>query len=242
MLGWLFGRLTAKSESSTGLEYTARRVQTRTPGIGPSFGNLDDFNTLRRHALCALCGAFMDRHSACARQHPFCGPGHHRNGDDPIQMIAQAVPQRDFVGRTDLVGVYLSTASGDNNGSGTQDIMQYILSMRPTAPTPNRKLVVSPPQGNGYPALYGPVQNPGSGGVPTGLLDPGNHVSVNCNPRPEHCRWHYWDSELSAEGRVVPTFHCLQVFGEWWVVEVDPACGAAQKVAALELADNPNHR
>ena len=40
---------------------------------------------------------------------------------------------------------------------------------------------------------------------------------------------------------MVPKFHCLQVFGEWWVVEVDPVRGVAQQVAALDFADNPEH-
>ena len=40
---------------------------------------------------------------------------------------------------------------------------------------------------------------------------------------------------------LVPTFHCLQVFGEWWVVDVDKSRGLAQQVAALEFADNPGH-
>ena len=245
VLGWLFKGLAGKSESETGLEYTARRVQTRTPGVGPSFGNLNDFAVLRRQALQALCGALMDRHSACDREmHPFCGPGHQQDGDAPTQLIAQAVAQRDFVGRTDLIGIYLSPAIGDNDGSGQQDIMDYILTLRPTAPATS-KLVVSPPlrDGSGYPALYGPVQNPGGdGGVPAGLLDPGRHASVNANPRPAHCRWHYWDSEVPTQGRTVATFHVLQVFGEWWVVETDAQRGAAQKVAALDLADNPNHK
>ena len=40
-------------------------------------GDLEDFTVLRHHAVRALCGALMDRHTACRSPHPFCGqPGH----------------------------------------------------------------------------------------------------------------------------------------------------------------------
>jgi len=87
MLGWLFGRLTDKSQDITGVERTVRRVRTgggtrasATAQSMRSFGDLEDFPTLRRHALGALCGALMDRHTDCEKEHPFCGPGHLRPG------------------------------------------------------------------------------------------------------------------------------------------------------------------
>ena len=249
VLGWLFRRLGETSEKETGVEYTTRRnPPSKTSRAGDSvvrglqsFGNLEDTSVLRRHALRALCGALMDRRSDCQREHPFCGPGHRQNGDNPIQLIAQAVAQRDAAQRTDLIGVYLTPASGEVDGSGQQDILEFILSMSPTSPTPTRKLVVSPRgEGDSYPALYGPIVEATGGGYPSGRIDPGDHIPVDCVPQPEYCRWEYFDSELAGK-RLVPTFHCLQVFGEWWVVEVDAARGQAQKVAALELAENPEH-
>jgi len=121
--------------------------------------------------------------------------------------------------------------------------MEYILSFAPQSP-PTRKLVGSPPTAeNWYPAYYGMVSNYGNDpSYPTGRLDPKRAViSVDCAHRPEHCRWEYLDNELDSHGRLVPTFNCLQVFGEWWVVEVDAVHGLAQKAAALEFADNPEH-
>ena len=249
VLGWLFKGLANTSEDATGVERTVRRVGqgggTRASATMQgmrSFGNLEDFEVLRRHSLNALCGALMDRRTDCEKSHPFCVSGHTQNGDDFIELIAQAVPNKD-AGGGDLIGIFLSYAKGHNDGSGQQDIMEYILSFTTQTP-PARKLVVSPPTAEGwYPAYYGIVSNYGSDpSYPTGQLDPKKAViSVNCESRPEHCRWEYPDNELETSGRFVPTFHCLQLFGDWWVVEVDKTSGKAQKAAALEFADNPKH-
>ena len=88
----------------------------------------------------------------------------------------------------------------------------------------------------------GSVLDSTGGEHPDGRLDPGRHRTVDCDPSPDHCHWYYWESEMSPQSRTVPTFNCLQIFNEWWVVETDPASGTAQKVAALDLADNPRHR
>ena len=102
--------------------------------------------------------------------------------------------------------------------------MKFIIRMTPTQPAPNRKLVVYPPEGGTHQAMYGPILNPVEGDYSTGSIDPDNGRPLNCNP----------DS-------LVPRFHCLQVFGEWWVVDVDRTRGLAQQVAALDFADNPEH-
>ena len=255
VLGWLFGRLGDKSEDITGVERTVRRVQSGGGSRAGSaamqslrtFGNLEDFTVLRRHALNALCGAVMDRRSDCEKaSHPFCGPGHLREDDgkgSPTQFIAQAVPNQDATTHGDLIGIYVSPAKGQNDGSGQQDVLEYIASFTPQTP-PTQKLVVSPPTAEGwYPAYFGIVSNHGNDpSYPTGQLDPKRAViSVNCSHRPEHCKWEYFDNELDVAGRLVPTFHCLQISGEWWVVEVDAVHGAAQAAAALEFADNPRH-
>ena len=252
VLGWLIGRLGDKSEEITGVERTVRRVGS---GGGSragsamlqqmrSFGNLEDFAVLRRHALNALCGAVMDRRSDCEKEsHPFCGPGHVDGGDgSATQFIAQAVPNQDTAGG-DLIGVYISPAKGQYDGSGQQDILEYMTSLTPLM-LPTQKLVVSPPTAEGwYPAYCGAVTHQGTDlSYPTGQLDQKRaFVSVNCAHRPEHCKWEYFDNELAVSGRLVPTFHCLQFSAKWWVAEVDAASGAAQAVAALDFADDPKH-
>ena len=70
-------------------------VATPKPTATPSFGaDLLDSTMLQYHAIRALCGALMERHSACRSPHPYCGlPGHHRNGDIHAALIIEAIPQ-----------------------------------------------------------------------------------------------------------------------------------------------------
>ena len=214
------------------------------PDVPTSFGgNLGDFTVLRHHAIRALCGALMNRHTACKSPHPFCGhPGHRQNGDLPTMLIAEAIPQRHHGhSSVDLIGIYLCQASAAESGEEQEDIMRYITRMIPADSVPNRKLVVSPSQAGVYPAMYGPIVNPVEGDYSTGSIDPTHARPISCNPEPRHCRWRYWDSSLTMGDWLVPRFHCLQVFGEWWVVDVDKTRGTAQQVAALDLADNPQH-
>ena len=209
-------------------------------------GDLEDFAVLRHHAIRALCGALMDRHTACKSPHPFCGrPGHHQSGDDYIELIAEVIPQGTMEKgiKPDLIGIYLCPASAASHMSTEEkwDTMEYIIRMVPTEPAPNRKLVVFPPQGGTYHAMYGPILNPVEGDYSTGSIDPDDARPINCNPEPRHCRWQYWESGLTKGDWLVPRFHCLQVFGEWWVVEVAGAHGMVQQVAALDFSDNPEH-
>ena len=46
---------------------------------------------LRHHTIHALCGALMDRHTACRSPHPFCGQ---RDRDTYIELIAEAIPHQ----------------------------------------------------------------------------------------------------------------------------------------------------
>ena len=230
----------SKQDPTQGKAPTAAPVRS-----GSSFdGDLEDFTVLRHHAIRALSGVLMDRHSACKSPHPFCGsPGHRRNGDDRIELIAEAIPQSaGMKDEADLIGIYLCHAQGYiQDGGETQDIMQYITSMMPSQLVPNRKLVVSAPENGIYPVNYGPNLNPVEGDYSTGSIDPENVRTFRSNPEPNHCRWQYWRSELDQGDWLVPRFHCLQVFGEWWIVEVDRVRGVAQQVAALDFADSPEH-
>lgn len=206
------------------------------PAASPSFGDLEDFATLRHHAIRALCGALLDRHTACRSPHPFCGPAHRQNGDSRIEFIAEAVAQRSaLTGGSDRIGIYLCPATGEPK----EDIMEYIASMAHTQPVPTRKLVVFPPKSGVYQAIYGPILNPVEGDYATGSSDPGNGRPLTCNPEPKHWRGQYWESGLTLGDSF--RFHCLQMFGNWWVVEVDEVRGLAQQVAGLAFADNPEH-
>jgi len=167
-----------------------------------------------------------------------------------MELIAEVIPQGSEDSRSpDLIGVYLCKASASAHMSGEEkwDILEYITLMTPTEPVPNRKLVVYLPQDGTYRAMDGPILNPVEGDYSTGRFDPANARPLNCNPEPRHCRWKYWESSLDRGDWRVPRFHCLQVFGEWWIVEVDlrrvgqQAAVRYQQVAALDFADTPDH-
>lgn len=46
---------------------------------------------------------------------------------------------------------------------------------------------------------------------------------------------------LTEDDWLLPRYHCLQVNGEWWVVEADLKRNRYQQVGALDFADNPEH-
>ena len=219
------------------------RSEPKLEVVAPFGGDLEDFTVLRYHAIRALCGALMDRHTACRSPHSFCGPGHWRGGDDaPRSLIAEAIPQSaTLTDSADRIGIYLCPAYVKSGGDDDTDIMDYITRMIPSQPAPSHKLVVFPPTDGTYQIMYGSVLNPVDGDYSTGSIDPDNVRPLTGNPEPKHCRWQYWESELDKGDWLVPRFHCLQVFGEWWVVEVSRSHGVAQKVAGLDFADNPEH-
>ena len=209
-------------------------------------GDLEDGTRLRHHAVRALCGVLMDRHAACRSPHPFCGiRGHSKNRETPQLLIADTIPQRSPIssGRADIIGIYLSRATAAEGTEEEEDVMKFITLMSPFEAVPHRKLVVYAPQNGTYQVMYGPILNPVEGDYSTGSIDPANARQLDGNPEPRHCRWRYWDSELpqkSSSGEwFVPRFHCMQVFGEWWIVEM--RSGLAQQVAALDFTDNPEH-
>ena len=219
------------------------RSEPKLEAVAPFGEDLEDFTVLRYHAVRALCGVLMDRHTACRSPHPFCGPvGHRHNGDTPALLIAEATPQgTTTTGSPNLIGIYLCPARVESYTDGDIDPLEYTARMVPAQSTPNRKLVVFPPVGGVYEAMYGPILNPVEGDYSTGSADPESSRPLRGNPEPKHCRWRYWESELDKGDWLVPRFHCLQVSGEWWVVEVDRGRGLFQQVAGLDFADNPEH-
>ena len=40
---------------------------------------------------------------------------------------------------------------------------------------------------------------------------------------------------------MVPEYRCVLLGEEWWIVDTDAQRGFFQRVATLQLADNPNH-
>ena len=211
--------------------------------VVPFSSDIEELPVLKRHALRALCAMLLDRHTACRSHHPFCG--NITDGVPPIQLIAHSILQ---VGEDDggfLIAIYLSRAQAEDvpeDSAGLVDPMGYTANLKYADKTPFRKLVVQQTSDGTYVVQYGPILNPVEGDYSTGRIDQDNVRWLYwCDPEPAHTRWQYWESQLSAEQQVVPEFKCLMLRGEWWVVDSDRAKGLAQQVAALTVADNPNH-
>ena len=215
-----------------------------TVTIIPFPGDIEDTATLKYHGVRALGAFLMDRHSTCRKQHPFCGPhGHYKNGDTPAQLVAHVIPQMSQSG-DDLIAIYFCKAEGglSSTAQGTLDPFEYTAWLNCIEPESRRKLVVQLQSDGSYLLHYGLVLNPVKDDHSTGIIDTSQSWYTSCNPEPPHVKWEYRDIGI-ADGklRVVPSFRCLQVFGEWWVVDTDGENKIYQQIAAFDHADNPNH-
>lgn len=218
-----------------------KRTPTALADRPPSFAeDITDVFVLRRHAIRALAGTLMERHSACRSPHPFCGrTGHQKDGDTEQLLIAEAIPQKSpEAAKPDIIGIYLIHATVDRAPDGPKyNVPEYMARMRPAKPVPSYKLAVGPPTDGLYPVTFGPILNPVEGDYSTGSVDRANARLFNVDPKPKHCRWEYWPTGVKSAEKVAPRFNCLQVLGEWGIVEPD----TGQLVAAVEYADNPSH-
>ena len=199
---------------------------------------------LKYHGLRALCGALMDRHTACRSPHPFCGlQGHWKEGDRQIPLIAHAIPQVRADTGAPLVAVYLCRATNKTELPPREwmEPVEYAYSLTYHEEIPFRKLVVSLVDDGTYIAQYGPIVNPVEGDYSTGSIDQDNLRTLYCNPEPAHVHWQYADSTFSEGQGVVPEFRCLNAFGQWWILDVDREKRKVEQVASLEWADNPEH-
>ena len=189
------------------------------------------------HGLRALCGLFMDRHSACTVC-PFCGS----IDDADIEQVIVHVESQ-IAGETGepLVALYFCKAKFRDNVEA-DSIEQWASWLQYAEDVPFRKAVVRLLDNGAYYAEYGPIANPTKGDYSTGMLDGQEWtLSYHCDPEPAHTRWQYWESDITPQQKVVPEFRCLQVRGAWWIVDIDRERRMVQQVAAMTVADNPNH-
>ena len=199
--------------------------------------DITDMDVLKRHAVRALCGMFMDRHSACRSPHPFCGNVH----AEPAKLIAIPVNQNNADG-TPVLAIYLSRATESIAPAAGEQITPFdgTVSLQYIEKIPHRKMVVWPNNDGTYTAYYGPILNPVEGYYATGSIDQDAVRLLLCDPEPKHARWEYWPSELSND-EYYPEYRCLIVHGQCWVVEADLNQGLVQQVAGLEITDHPGH-
>ena len=243
-----------KNEESPRLKPAARQMPATTgtksnpsgkATIVPFPGDVENTANLKYHGVRALGAFLMDRHTECReQQHPFCGPyGHYKNGDVPVQFVAHVIPQMNQSGE-DLIAIYLCKAEGgiSNTGGETLHPFEYTAWLNCVEPESRRKLVVQLLSGGSYLLHFGPVMNPVDSDHSTGRIDASQSWYSSCSPEPPDVKWEYRDSGTAGgKLRVVPSFRCLQVFGEWWVVETDPVRRTARMAAAFDLADCPAH-
>ena len=210
------------------------------PRIVPFGGDIEDAVTLKRHAVRALCALLMDRHDRCGSEHQFCGPHtHYKNGDTPARLIAHPIPQATASG-DDLLGIYLCQATSSQSGDRLNPL-EYAASLVCAGRVPHRKVVAQLCDKGSYYLSVGPLSNTVLDDHSTGALDQQRARQVISDPEPAFTRWEYYPPQLAAGPlRVIPELHCLQIFGQWWVVDVDPETRAYQQVAALTVANNPD--
>ena len=209
-----------------------------TTRIGVPFtDDISDPATLRHHAVRALSGVIMSRHSQCRSPHPFCGD----ISQQAVMLIADAVRQVGPDGHS-VLAIYLSRATESAKPTETEPIdpLDGAISLTYLDSVPHRKLVVSPTNDGIYLASYGSILNPVERNYTTGSVDPDGVRTLLCNPEPKHAKWQYWESRLS-DAEFLPEYRCILVHGQCWVVEVDVDTGRAQQVAGLDVIDDPDH-
>lgn len=197
-----------------------------------------DLSYAKSHGLRALCGLLMDRHSACTIC-PFCGTN---DDDDIYQLIVHVEMQTDAATEEPLLALYFCKAEYPSEYPEANNIEEWAARLTYTEAAPNRKVVVHLLETGAYYAEYGPIANPTEGDYSTGSLDREEWtLFFYCDSEPAYTRWQYWESQVTPEQRVVPEFRCLQTGGEWWVVDIDQERKMVQQVAAITVADNPDH-
>ena len=219
------------------------KSERKEPSVIPFPADIEEIPSMKHHGLRALCGALMDRHSSCLSPHPFCGPqGHRQEGDTLIQVIAHAIPQSYPDGRS-LLAIYLCRAKSgiSSTNTGLVDPLDYAVRLTYLDTTPSWKMLVDLMEDGNYIVRFGSITNPVEGDFSTGRVDEESMRTLHSIPEPAHAKWEYWESVITEGQRVIPEFHCLQVKGEWWIVDADRERGMYCQMAALEFADNPEH-
>ena len=220
-------------EANPVLVHKFRMTELRTGAVVPFESS--ELPYIKHHALRALCGLLMDRHTAC-QVCPFCG-----NDDDPMELIVKAESQVAEQSGNPLIALYFNKVA-PLQGDGMDVVNDWAPNVTYGEKTAFRKVVVNLLDNGNYYAQYGPIVNAVDGDHSSGLLDRSQwQLNFYCAPEPAFAMWRYWDSVLTAKQSTVPEFLCLRIRGEWWVIDRDIRQGAVQQVAALAVANNPSH-
>ena len=195
-----------------------------------------DLSYAKYHGLRALCGLLMDRHSACPFC-PFCG-----SQDGIHQLIVHVAIQTDALTNEPIIALYFCKAEYPSDSPEAENIEEWAFRLTYAEAVPARKAVVRLLDKGDYRAEYGWIANPTEGDYSTGALNrEEGTLFFYCDPESAHARWQYWESQMLPGQKVVPEFRCLQARGEWWIVDIDREREIVQQVAAISVADRPDH-
>ena len=142
-----------------------------------------------------------------------------------------------------MLALYLCRATRpvDSDQTKTVDAVEYAASLTYRDAVPFRKMAAFMRADGTYEARYGQVANPVEGNYMTGAIDQDDVRTFRCDANADHAKWQYWDSDLTEEQVDWPEFCCVQVYGEWFVVDMDRSQGEGQLVARIQVANNPDH-
>ena len=196
----------------------------------------EDLPYIKRHALRALCGLLMNRHSACVYC-PFCG-----DSDREIDLIVDAVPNVTPDGDI-VIGLYFSETLFIPSREGLQHVVNdWGRGVQYGSAEPGLKAVVRLLTNGKYLVNFGKVAGATPGDDSSGYLDTqGWEAEYICDPEPDWTQWQYWDSGITEKQTIVPQFLCKRFRGEWWILDRDMGQRLIQQVAGLRVADCPGH-
>ena len=215
----LFGKRAKKSAEPTIVPFTSAQL-----------------SDAKHHGLRALSGLLMDRHSACTLC-PFCG-----NPDDVMQLIVRVEMQTEATTGNPLLALYSCNATDPSDSHVDSIVEEWAPRLTYAEAVPSRKAVVQLLDNGAYYAEYGPIANPTKGDYSTGQLNREEWtLYFHCDPEPAYTRWQYWESSITHEQQIVPEFCCLRLRREWWIIDRDRERRMVQLVAAITVADSPNH-
>lgn len=221
---------------------------SRTPVPFPD-GFDSELSVLKHHAQRAIGGWLQDRHSACRSPHPWCGPPPQ---DGVRQFIAEAINQIDANSGFPVLAIYIMPAylgERDQPAEGNSpDLVEYVAALKPVHNVPERKLVVNMMSDGTYQGIYGPILNKVEDNYSTGNLDPEADLrTFHCDPEPPNGKSWYRESELTPGQTTYPRFHCLELHGEWWIVDCELVANndawqmRYHQVGFVAVRDNPDH-
>ena len=197
-----------------------------------------------RHAVHALAGLLMDRHTNCSG-HWWCGP---TKGCLIIMIAAYRHSRLDNQASSGYIAAYLNQATipEDRDREEVNEGSLHFIGETPTA-----KLVVQPTTlPTAWAVKHGIVIDADPGDHSSGVTDPSRYSSRMCSDAPDWAdldgfRPTYFDDQIIFDEMYEPRFHCVERSDGWniYLVDVKSSKGNAllREVARFPKVNNPAH-